>query len=136
MHIREIPDLDAAGLRRFALIMAGTIALVFGALLPYLFTLDYPRWPWFVAGLFVVVGILAPNGLAPVYRAWMRFGLLLNRVTTPCFLGIVYFVVFTPVSLAMKLGRRDVMHRKFESHAASYRVRVERRPADHMDKPF
>lgn len=42
-----------------------------------------PLWPWFASGPLVGAGTAAPLILRPVYRAWMRFGLLMSRVTTP-----------------------------------------------------
>jgi hypothetical protein len=44
-------------------------------------------------------GLLAPRALRPVEAAWMRFAASLSRVTTPIFMGIVYYLVITPVGL-------------------------------------
>lgn len=50
-----------------------------------------------------------PGKLGPVYRAWMGLAHLLSKVTTPIFMGIVYFLVLTPVGLALRLlGRRPL----------------------------
>ena len=52
-----------------------------------------------------------PGKLGPVYRGWMRMALAISKVTTPIFMGIVYFVVLTPTGLLMKLfGRRPMTH--------------------------
>jgi hypothetical protein len=57
--------------------------------------------------LLVAAGLLAPARLGPVYRGWMRLAHAMSRVTTPVFLGVVYFGVFTPLGLVMRLlGRR------------------------------
>ncbi len=74
---------DAAELRQFGFIMGGFIALVFGLVLPWLFGRPWPAWPWLVAAVFAVWALAAPRTLRPVYRAWMRFGAIMGRITTP-----------------------------------------------------
>ena len=93
----DIPDIDRKGLREFAFILGGAVAAIFGLLLPWLFERSYPLWPWIFLGVFAVWGLLAPDTLRPVYRVWMRFGLLLNKVTTPLVLGVVFFLLILPV---------------------------------------
>jgi hypothetical protein len=51
-----------------------------------------------VAGAFALGGLLVPGKLGPVYRAWMGFARVLSRITTPIFMGVVYFVVITPIA--------------------------------------
>ena len=48
---KDIPELDAAGLRRFALVTGAILAVLFGVLLPWLFGFGFPLWPWIVAGV-------------------------------------------------------------------------------------
>ncbi len=68
----------------------------------------------YVAGLggaLVLAGLLVPTMLGPVNRAWMGLAHLLSKVTTPIFMGVVYFVIFSPVALGMRLfGRRSLVH--------------------------
>ena len=53
--------------------------------------------------LLVLAGLLVPARLGPVYRAWMGVGHVLSKVTTPVFLGVVFYLVLTPVGLLMRL---------------------------------
>ena len=56
-----------------------------------------------------LAGLIAPARLARVYKAWMALSLLLNRVSTPILMGVIYFIVVTPVALIMRLaGRRPL----------------------------
>ena len=57
-----------------------------------------------VGGLFIVAGLLVPTSLGPVERAWMGLAHLMSKVTTPIFMGIVYFVAITPIGLIRGLG--------------------------------
>jgi len=54
-------------------------------------------------GLLIVAGLVVPASLGPVFRVWMGLGHLLSKVTTPIFLGIVFYLVLTPVGLLMRL---------------------------------
>ena len=64
-----------------------------------------------VLGLVLLVsGLAFPSRLGPVQRAWMGLGHAVSRITAPVFLGIVYFLVLTPVGAVMRLaGRRTLV---------------------------
>jgi hypothetical protein len=55
-----------------------------------------------VAAVFAAGGLLVPGRLSPVYRAWMGLALAISKVTTPIFMGIVYFLVITPIALVRR----------------------------------
>lgn len=131
-----IPELDRKGLRHFGLLMSGIVATLFGILLPFVFGRGWPLWPWVLATAFALPALLAPQGLRPVYRAWMRIGLLLNRIMTPLIMGILFFLVFTPVALLMKLIRRDALRREIDPSADSYRIVTRGQSPSDMERPF
>lgn len=135
-HAHDIPELDAAGLRRFSFTVGAALVVVFGLLAPWLFGFGWPVWPWLVAGVLVAWGLVAPASLGPVYRGWMRFGLLLNRIVSPLVLGIMFFLVIAPVALVMRLAGRDPLARKLDRNATSYRVPSEAPPKEQMERPF
>jgi len=63
-----------------------------------------------LGALLVLAGVIVPERLGPVFRAWSALGHVLSRITTPVFLGCVYFLVLTPVGLVMRLlGRRPLV---------------------------
>jgi len=54
-------------------------------------------------------GLLVPGQLGPVYRAWMGLAHLISKVTTPIFMGILYYLVLTPAGLiARAVGHRPL----------------------------
>ena len=134
MH--EIPELDRQGLRQFGLVTGGIFVGLFGLFFPWLLEIAIPTWPWVLGGVLAVWGLAAPGTLKPVYRAWMKFGLLLSRVTTPIVLGIVFFLVIFPTGFAMRLFGRDPMNRQFDDEAKSYRVSSIKAPKESMERPF
>ncbi len=134
--IHDIPKLDRKGLREFALVTGGILALLFGLFFPWLLEKSYPLWPWIVAGVLGAWGLAAPMSLQPVYHGWMKFGLLLSRITTPLILGIVFYGVIMPMGLVMRLMGHDPMTRRFDDAAESYRVKHEKPPRKNVERPF
>jgi Kef-type K+ transport system membrane component KefB len=132
----DIPELDREGLRGFAWQTGAALVVIFGIVLPWLAGFSWPVWPWVVGGALAAWGVVAPASLGPVYRGWMRFGLLLNRIVSPIVLGIVFYVVITPVSLFMKVIGRDPMQRGFDEHVSTYRVPSKPRSKEQMERPF
>jgi hypothetical protein len=132
----DIPDLDRKGLREFGLLMGGIIAGLFGLLLPWLLEHPLPAWPWPIAGTLALWALLSPDTMRPLYRLWIRFGLLLNRLTTPLILGVLFFVVITPVALVMRIAGRDSMARRLDEHARSYRVPSRKTPRESVERHY
>lgn len=135
LNAAEIPELDFRGLRRFGLTTGGIVALLFGILLPWLFGASWPVWPWTVFAVLAAWALLAPRTLKPLYRGWMLAGMLLGRVTTPIILTLVYFVVFVPAALVMRLLRKDPLHRSFEQ-VDTYRTKSTNPSGKNMEKPY
>lgn len=130
-----IPVLDRKGLREFGLVTGGVVAGLFGLFFPWLLERAWPLWPWIVFGVLGTWGLVAPMSLQPVYRTWMRFGLMLSKVMTPLIMGIVFFLVITPVAIVLKILGKDAMARKFDD-TDSYRVPTEKAPPENLEKPY
>ncbi len=136
MAAHVIPELDRKGLREFGLVTGGIVAALFGVFFPWVLERSWPLWPWIVFAVLGSLALLAPLALKPVYKVWMRFGLLASRVTTPLILGIVFFFVISPVGLVRRLKRRDALRRWFDERAVSYRIPSVRNPIKNFERPF
>jgi hypothetical protein len=101
--------------RRFAL----TLAAAFGALAALLWWRERRTLAAVlgaVAAAFALAGLFLPGRLGPVYRAWMGFAHAISRVTTPIFMGVVYFLVITPIGVARRtLGGNPLRAHQGES---------------------
>jgi hypothetical protein len=104
--------------RAFGLVFTGVFLLV--GLWPLLDRAG-PRW-WAVglAGLFLVASLAVPRLLAPLNRAWARFGRLLHRVVNPIVMALLYFGVVTPMGLLRRALIRDPLHLARDPEAESY----------------
>lgn len=54
-----------------------------------------------------VVTIINAEILLPLNKLWMKFGILLGMIVSPIILGSIYFFIFTPIGLLMKIFGRD-----------------------------
>ena len=132
----KIPELDRKGLRDFGLVTGGIIAGLFGLIFPWLIERPIPRWPFVLLLVLGGLGLAAPLALKPVYHWWMRFGLLMSRITTPLIMGIVFYLVITPMALVMRLVGKDPMARQLREQSRSYRIESTATPPKRLEKPF
>ena len=78
-----------------------------------------------IALIMVLSGLFIPGKLEPVERMWMKFAHAISRVTTPIFMGIVYFVVLTPAGAVRRIaGANPLVHR---ANNGSYFIRRSQR---------
>ena len=124
-------------LRQFGLLFGAILVLLFGLLLPFLIGYSFPLWPWVVALLVTVLALLAPTALTPFYRGWMRFGLIAGFINTRIIMFVLYYALFVPTGLVMKLFGRDALARTTGGKTPdSYRVASAVRPNDHFERPY
>ena len=131
-----IPELDRSGLRQFGITTGAIAAGLFGVFFPWLLEAGFVLWPWVLCGLLALMGLVAPMSLRPVYQVWMRFGLMMSRFTTPLIMGLVFFLVITPVALTMKMLGKDPMKRKLAQDQTTYRVTSSKTARERLERPY
>ncbi len=134
--IEQIEKLDEAGLRRFGLVTGSIVVGLFGIVLPWLFDFNYPKWAWYMGGGLAAVALVLPIALNPVYHGWMRFGAVLGWINTRIILGAVFYIVFTPVAVIMKIIGNDPMKREIDHDSRSYRKLSLNQPKEQMENPY
>lgn len=103
-HLHPKKPASATVLRHFGLLVGGA----FGALAIPLFGRDVGVIASvfaMISGLLLFFGVIAPRRLRLMYDAWMAFALALSKVTTPIFMGIIYFLVLTPTAVLARAFR-------------------------------
>jgi ABC-type Fe3+ transport system permease subunit len=150
-NMHAIPELDAKGYREFALTTGAIVAGLFGVAIPVIIwmvtdreSISFPSWPhpiaswpWIICVVLVAWGLIAPSSLKPVYKGWMKFGLFMGTyIMTPLIMSIVFYGMFMPIGLVMRLFGKDGLARKLDKAAESYRVESAKPPAKNLEKPF
>jgi flagellar biosynthesis protein FlhB len=61
--------------------------------------------------------------LLPLNKLWMRFGVLLGKIISPIILAILFFVMFTPIAIGMRLFQRDELRLKSSNFDSFWKFR-------------
>lgn len=122
-------------LRSFGLLVGG-IFLVMGMWPVLWHGLDPRLWALVLGGSLLLPGLLMPAVLRKPYELWMRLAHVLGWINTRIILSIMFYTVFTPVALVMRLIGTDPMNRSFLSSVETYRVLRQRRSPSHMKHQF
>ncbi len=104
--------------RSLGLVFAAVFAIV-GAF-PLVFGGGPRWWSFAVAAAFALAAFVAPVLLGPLNRVWTRFGLLLHRIVSPVVLGIMFYLVVTPIGLLLRAFGKDPLRLRFDAGARSY----------------
>ncbi len=117
-------DIRVSSDRSFGIVMAVVFTII--GVWPLL-SEGPPRW-WalIVAALFCGLAFLRPALLAPLNRLWFRFGLLLNKITSPLIMGLLFYGVITPYAYILRWLGKDLLCLRFDPSAESYWI--ERKP--------
>lgn len=125
----------AKDFRSFGLLMGGVFLIV--AIWPLVIHEESIQvWASLIAGVFGSMGMLFPKGLAPVYRVWMRIGEKLGWINSRILLSLLFFGMFTPMGLVMRLLGKRPIQPGYDPKASTYRILKKARAADHVLKPF
>ena len=77
------------------------------------------------ASAFLLITLIKSDALLPLNKLWMRFGFLLGMIVSPIVLGIIFFGLFTPIAMLMRLSGRDELRLKFSQKASHWITRSE-----------
>ena len=79
----------------------------------------------FVSAVFLCVTMVKADVLLPLNKLWMRFGFLLGMIVSPIVLGVIFFGMFTPIAVLMRMSGRDELRLKFNNKASHWISRDE-----------
>ncbi|WP_068081836.1 SxtJ family membrane protein [Polycladidibacter stylochi] len=116
---QELQMLKLPSNRRFGLFFA----LVFTLAAFYLIAaqaLHYAAASLFIAFSFMLLALLRPGFLVHLNKAWMLLGLLIGKVISPLVMGVIFFLILTPMALVMRGFGRDALHLKADKSGATY----------------
>ena len=77
-------------------------------------------WSLIISLFFLVLGLFNSKILTPLNKLWFKFGLFLGKIISPIIMGIIFFVVVTPIGLVMRLLGKDVLNLKLNKKKTSY----------------
>ena len=98
--------------RNFGIVFSIVFLII--AIYPLISSGDIRIWSLIVSIFFLFLGIFNSNLLSPLNKLWMKFGIFLGNVISPIIMGIIYFLVVTPIGILLRLFRKDVLRLKYD----------------------
>jgi hypothetical protein len=114
---------DIKDLRRFSFVLS--LAFVILGLLVF--------WRRGGAGLvfcgvglaLLLPGLTRPKLLIYPYKGWMTLSLMLGFMMTHLILLLMYYIVFTPIGVVMRIFGRDILRKQFDKNEKTYWIKRE-----------
>ena len=92
---------------------------------PILKGLEIRVWALIISLIFLLLGLINSNFLTPLNKTWIKFGILLGKIIAPLVMGLIFFLIVTPIGLLLRIFGKDVLNLKF-SKANSYWLKREK----------
>ena len=73
-------------------------------------------WSLVLSILFLILGLLNSNILTPLNKLWFKFGIFLGKIFSPLIMGLIFFLVVTPIAFIMRLLGKDVLNLKYNNN--------------------
>ena len=77
---------------------------------------DIRIWSGIISFIFLVLGLLNSRILTPLNKLWFKFGIFLGKIISPIIMGIIFFLVVTPIGLLMRLLGKDLINLKYNNN--------------------
>ena len=110
-------DVKISSNRSFGIVFFIVFLLV--ALYPLIYNEDIRLWSVTISLVFLLLGLLNSKILTPLNKLWFKFGIFLGKIISPLIMGLIFFLVVTPIGLMMRLLKKDILALKY-SEQKSY----------------
>jgi hypothetical protein len=128
-------DITTKQLRSFGLTVGGIFALI--GFWPLFFTGVGPRsWAVVLAACLLIPALTLPKILFWPYKGWMMVGHVLGWINTRIILGVVFYLIVTPIGAVRRWLGKDPMGRHLRPDLGSYRINRKPRPASHLTRQY
>ena len=121
--------------RKFGFFFTAVFLIVAG----YSYHINSNVWPYIlclIGLIFFVVTIVKADILLPLNKLWMKIGLLLGIVISPIIMGIIFFGIFTPIAILMRLFKRDELRLQFKRQTTHWINRESIEETDSFKQQF
>ena len=91
---------------------------------------------WFlsISIIFLFLGLINSKILNPFNKLWFKFGIFLGKIVSPLVMGIIFFLVVTPIGLLMRLLNKDLLNLRFNNNSSYWIEKTE--PKSKMKNQF
>ena len=68
-----------------------------------------------VALFFLFLGLINSKILTPLNIIWFKFGIFLGKIVSPVVMGLIFFLVVTPIGLIMEIFKKDLLNLNYNN---------------------
>ena len=92
-------------------------------------------WLAIISLIFLILGLVNSKLLTPLNKLWFKFGIILGAVIAPIVMGVVFFLVITPIGLTMRIMGKDILRKRYDKKKETYWIKRDKL-ASTMKKQF
>ena len=107
-------DIKISSNRSFGIVFFVVFLLI--ALYPLINSEAVRTWSIIVSLIFLFLGLINSKILSPLNKIWFKFGIYLGKIISPIIMGIIFFLVVTPIGLIMRLLKKDLINLKYNQN--------------------
>ena len=92
-------------------------------------------WSAIISLVFLILGLMNSKFLTPLNRLWFKFGMILGAIVAPIVMGVIFFLVVTPIGLVMNIMGKDLLNKRYSKKKESYWIERDK-PIGTMKRQF
>ena len=125
-------DIKISSNRSFGIVFFVVFFLV--AIYPLINGSELRLWSLVISIIFLFLGLINSKILNPFNKLWFKFGIFLGKIISPLIMGIIFFLVVTPIGFLMRLLNKDLLNLKFNNNSSYWIEKTE--PKSKMKNQF
>ena len=104
-------DIKIGSNRSFGIVFFIVFLII--SLYPIIYNGDLRSWSLVVSLIFLILGLINSKILTPLNKLWFKFGIFLGKIISPLIMGIIFFLIVTPIGFFMRMLGRDLINLKY-----------------------
>lgn len=132
---RDVPTNPLQDARKFGLILAFMIEVIFDLFRVLLLKGIPSDSPRIVAICFLLVAVVSPRLLVPIRKYWILLGERLGEINSKIILFVLYFLMIFPIGFILKILNKQSIKRKWQKDTYWERRSQTYNP-HHMKEPY
>ena len=92
-------------------------------------------WSLIISMVFLILGLMNSKLLTPLNKLWFKFGMILGAIVAPIVMGVIFFLVVTPIGLVMNMMGKDLLNKRYNEKKETYWVKRDM-PMSTMKRQF
>ena len=118
--------------RSFGIVFFVVFLLI--SIYPLIYDENIRYWSLIFSLIFLILGFLNSKLLTPLNKIWFKIGILLGKIISPLIMGIIFFLVVTPIGFLMRMLKKDLLNLKFNNNKSYWIEKTE--PKSKMKNQF